>query len=168
VGRVVRRSSLVLVSSDGPVVAAYREVNAASVVEGVPWLKVAVDGLEAHLGPTVIPGETACWTCYELRTRANWTYYDENMAFEEYLAKEPAKVDYGGLAAISGLLGNLAALEAVKILTGFMPPLTCGRFYTFRIADFELQPHRVMKLPRCPTCGIVALEPKKALWSLEE
>jgi thiazole/oxazole-forming peptide maturase SagC family component len=167
VSRVIRRSSLVLVCCDGPEVAAYREVNPAAVAERVPWLKAAVDGFEAHLGPTVIPGETACYTCYELRTRANWNYYEENMAFEEYLVKEPTKVDYGGLAAISGFTGNLAALETIKILTGFMPPLTCGRFFTFRIGDFDMQPHRVMKLPRCPTCGIVALRPKTSLWSLE-
>lgn len=167
IARVVHRSSLVLVCQDAPEVAVYRAVNEASLQEGVPWLKAAVEGLEAHLGPAVIPGETACYTCYELRTRANWTYYDENLAFEEYLAKERPKLDYGGLSAISGFLGNLAALEAVKLLTGFLPPVACGRLFTFNMSTLDVEPHNVLRLPRCPSCGIIALRPKPVLWSME-
>ena len=76
-----------LVCCDGPEVAAYREVNAAAVAERVPWLKAAVDGFE----PTRVPPSFRARrlvTCYELRTRANWNYYEENMAFE-YLVKAP-------------------------------------------------------------------------------
>lgn len=167
VARIVHRSGLALVCMDAPEVATYRAVNEAAVHQGVPWLKAALDGFEAQLGPTVMPGETACYTCYEMRTRANWSYYDENLAFEELLAKEGPKVEYGCLAAFSGFLGNLAALEAVKLLTGFLPPLTCGKFVTFHISNFDLQSHEVMKLPRCPTCGVIALRPKTALWSLQ-
>ena len=167
IAQVVYRSGLALVCMDAPEVATYRAVNAAALEAGVPWLKAAVDGFEVQLGPTVMPGETACYTCYELRTKANWSYYEENLAFEEYLAKERPRVEYGSMSAIAGFLGNLAALEAVKLLTGFLPPLTCGKFVTFHITTFDFQSHNVMKLPRCPTCGIIALRPKTAQWSLE-
>jgi bacteriocin biosynthesis cyclodehydratase domain-containing protein len=167
VARIVHRSSLVLVCQDAPEVAIYRAVNEEAVLKGVPWLKAAIDGFEAQLGPTVMPGETACYTCYEMRSRANWSYYDENLAFEEHLAEKRPEVDYGCLASFSGFLGNLAALEATKLLTGFLPPLTCGKFITFHVGDFDVQSHEIMKLPRCPTCGIVAKRPKTALWSLQ-
>ncbi|MGE5580724.1 MAG: TOMM precursor leader peptide-binding protein [Bacillota bacterium] len=164
----VARSSLALVCMDTPEVAAYRAVNAASLEAGVPWLRAAVDGFEAQLGPTVIPGETACYSCYELRSRANWPYYDENAAFEDYLASERPRIDYGGLSSIAGLIGNLAALEVTKLLAGFMPPLTTGKFITFHVVTLDYQSHDVLKLPRCPSCSVIALRPKALHWSLEE
>lgn len=166
IAEIVRDVELVLVCQDAPEVAVYRAVNKAALQEGVPWLRASLEGFEAQLGPAVIPRETACYTCYELRTKANWSYYDENLAFEQYLLSAPSKADYGCLAPVSGFLGNLAALESLKLLTGFCPPITCGRLFTFNISTFDAQPHDVLKLPRCPSCGATSRNPSTALWSL--
>ena len=164
--RIVGEASLAVVCRDNPEVAIYRSVNRAALREGVPWLRVSLEGFEAQLGPAVIPYETACYTCYELRTKANWSYYEENLAFEEHLLSERPKADYGCLAPASGFLGNLAALESLKILTGFAPPMTCGRLLTFNISTFDAHLHEVLKLPRCPSCGATVRGPSATLWFL--
>lgn len=163
---LIGESSLVLVCEDSPAVDIYRLVNQAALEQGIRWLRASLEGFEAQLGPCVIPYETACHTCYELRVKGNWTNYDENLAFEKYLSSGQQTGDYGCLAPISGFLGNLAALETLKFLTGFSNPMTSGRAWTFNINTFEAESHEVLKLPRCPACGITRIIPSPALWVL--
>ncbi|QUL98979.1 MAG: TOMM precursor leader peptide-binding protein [Candidatus Fermentithermobacillus carboniphilus] len=163
---IIRGAGLVLACKDSPEVSLYRTVNEASLKETVPWLRASLEGFEAHLGPSVIPRETACYTCYEMRSKGNWAHYEENLAFEQYLASSPRKADYGCLAPIAGLLGNLAAAEALKLLTGFSPPTTSGKLWIFNVNTFEAETHEVLKLPRCPSCGFSVSNPSPALWSL--
>jgi len=166
IAEIIRNTSLVLVCQDSPAVNIYRSVNEASLQQNIRWLRASLEGFEAQLGPCVIPQQSACFTCYELRTKGNWSYYDENLAFEQYLASGGPKADYGCLASMSGFLGNMAALECLKLLTGFALPITCGKLWTFNINTFEAQAHEVLKLPRCPSCGFTVKTPNAALWSL--
>ena len=119
-----------------------------------------------QLGPCVIPRDTACYTCYEYRARGNWPHYDENLAFEEYLHSGRATADYGCLPPVAGFLAGIAAIECIKLLTGFSYPSTSGRMWTFNINTFEAEAHPVLKLPRCPSCGFAAGTPLQAQWAL--
>ena len=167
VAGVLRGANLALVCADSPAVSIYRTVNAAALQENVRWLRASLEGFEAQLGPCVLPRETACYTCYELRVKGNWSNYDENLAFEEYLCTADAGgVDFGCLAPTSGLLGSLAALECLKLLTGFSYPMTCGKLWRFNMNTFEARAHEVLKLPRCPSCGLTAHSPAEAQWAL--
>ncbi|MGE5541640.1 MAG: TOMM precursor leader peptide-binding protein, partial [Bacillota bacterium] len=170
VAPVIRGADLALVCQDSPTVNIYRAVNAAALRERVRWLRVSLEGFEAQLGPCVLPRDTACYTCYEFRSRGNWPHYDESLAFEEYLAGSSSAgeidVDYGCPAPAPAFLGNLAALEALKLLTGFSYPTTCGKMWTFNMNSFEARHHVVLKLPRCPSCGLTVANPGQAQWAL--
>ncbi len=163
---IIRGADLVLVCQDSPAISIYRTVNRAALKENTRWLRVSLEGFEAQLGPCVVPHETACYTCCEFRSRGNWPHYDENLAFEEYLSSGAGNADYGCLAPTPGLLGSLAALEAMKLLTGFSYPITCGKIWVFDINTFEARSHVVLKLPRCPSCGFTAGNPGQAQWAL--
>ncbi|NPV69309.1 MAG: TOMM precursor leader peptide-binding protein [Firmicutes bacterium] len=162
----IRGADLVLVCQDHPAVSIYRAINAASLREGVRWLRTALDGFEAQLGPSVLPRDTACYTCYEKRVRGNWPHYDENLAFEEYLASGNAPADYGCLTPIAGFLGHVASIECLKLLTGFSYPSTSGKMWVFNVNTFEAKSHPILKLPRCPSCGSSAGTPVQAQWAL--
>ena len=58
----------------------------------------------------------------------------------------------GVLGAMTGLLGSLAALEAVRLLTGFGAE-TAGRLLLIDALDLRFRSLRLPKDPGCPTCG---------------
>lgn len=85
-------------------------LNRAAVRAGIPFIDAAQWGMTGTL-IVVKPGETACLECL----------YPEPPPFEEF---------FPVVGAISAATGSLAALEAIKILSGTGEPLW-GRMLTY-------------------------------------
>lgn len=104
-------------------------VNAVLCAAGVP----GVLGQGAGLGGAAMairPGMTACWRC-----------------------AGPGLAPAGGtLAAVAGVLGSLMALEAIKLVTGFAPPLT-DALLRVELASPALIREPVRRRTDCPDCG---------------
>jgi molybdopterin/thiamine biosynthesis adenylyltransferase len=109
-------------------------LNAACVRRGVPMIEAAMDGWDAYL-TTVIPGETACLACLFPPPAPPWD-----------------RRGFGVLGAVSGALACLAAVEAVKVLTGFAPPLA-GRLLTMDLADVRFDSLQTRPQPGCAVCA---------------
>ena len=124
-------------------------VNSACLERGTRWLRVAVLGSMAHLGPTIVPYESCCYTCFDLRMQSHEPELDGFAAFRAHGRAE----DEGALAPLRAALAAEAALEAARILTGFAPAATIGRFYELGARTPERVGHDVLKVPRCPSCG---------------
>jgi chromosome segregation protein len=67
-------------------------------------------------------------------------------------------------AEVRAALAAEAALEAARILTGFGPPATVGRFFELDARTPERAGHDVLKVPRCPSCG--RGRPPREAWDL--
>lgn len=107
-------------------------LNRAAVEAGVPLVDAAQWGMTGTL-VVVDPGRTACLKCI----------YPHEPKFEEM---------FPVVGAISSAIGSLAALEAIKILSGAGNPIF-GRLwmidsYQGRIAMIELE-----RDPQCVCCG---------------
>ena len=107
-------------------------LNKAAVAAGVPLIDAAQWGMTGTL-IVVDPGRTACLRCV----------YPKDPEFEEL---------FPVVGAISASIGTLAALEAVKILSGTGDPMF-GRLlmidgYRGRTSTMELR-----RDPNCPCCG---------------
>jgi bacteriocin biosynthesis cyclodehydratase domain-containing protein len=85
--------------------------------------------------------------------KANLEHYAPYMLYEQQLRAGHTPPAVGTLRPFQRLLGELAAVEAVKLLTRFSPPTTVGRLYTLDLLTLEARHHDVLKLPRCPACG---------------
>jgi hypothetical protein len=83
--------------------------------------------------------------------------------FAAYRAHARA-ADEGMLAPLRAALASEAALEAARILAGFGPPATVGRFYELDARTPERVGHDVLKVPRCPSCG--RGRPPREAWDL--
>jgi bacteriocin biosynthesis cyclodehydratase domain-containing protein len=134
--------------------------NDVCLERGTRWLRVAVVGTTAHLGPTFVPYETCCYTCFDLRLRSHEADLD---GFAAYRAHAGA-ADEGMLAPLRAALASEAALEAARIVSGFGPPATVGRFYELDARTPERVGHDVLKVPRCPSCG--RRQPPREAWDL--
>jgi bacteriocin biosynthesis cyclodehydratase domain-containing protein len=135
-------AACVLVSLDSPAPAVLKTVNSASLKGGWPWIPGRIELGVGMIGPAVIPGQSACYRCFELRRQAN-------------LASHPAPE--GDAAAAPGPLaacvGSLLAMEAVRLVSGFAQPQSMGRIMLLDFFAPEISSRRILRLPNCPDCG---------------
>jgi bacteriocin biosynthesis cyclodehydratase domain-containing protein len=150
-GEAVADAHLVILAEDTFEPATYGSVDRACQQQGTQWTSVRRLGTEVEVGPTVVPGQTACFRCYEQRRAGN---------------------DRGGR-----LTGNMPAawfnlavgaewvvLEGVKLLTGFGEATSVGRVLVFDPLGMTLAQHRVLRLPDCPRCHATADAPPEIHW----
>jgi bacteriocin biosynthesis cyclodehydratase domain-containing protein len=152
-------ADFVIACEERPGFAFFDAFNDVCLDHGTRWLRVAVHGTTAQLGPTFVPHETCCYTCFDLRVRSHEADLD---GFAAYRGHADA-ADEGLLAPLRVAIAAEAALEAARILTGFGPAATVGRFYELDARTPERVGHDVLKVPRCPSCG---RKPRREPWDL--
>lgn len=124
-------------------------VNAVSLAVGTPWLPVANDGIEAVLGPLVLPGQSACLACVTGRADA--------------LGRSPGRLVRAGsrpmLPGVAHLVAGIAAAETVRFLIAVDRPALSGAIRRIHLRTLEWTQADVLRLPRCPACGGVGPVP---------
>lgn len=108
-------------------------LNREAMRQGRPMVEAAVYDLEFHL-TTFLPGRTGCLRCLYPQPSPTWT------------RRFPV------LGAVSGTAGGMAALEAIKVITGFAPPLA-GRLLAVDLRSHRTSRLAVRRLPDCPDCA---------------
>ncbi len=109
-------------------------MNREAVRTGKPLVMAAMFDLEGYL--TVIePGRTPCLTCLYPQTPPQWTINA-----------------FGVIACSSAVVATLAAMEAIKLITG------CGEVLRNRLLFYDLTDNtfrrlKVSRRPDCPVCG---------------
>jgi bacteriocin biosynthesis cyclodehydratase domain-containing protein len=142
---------LVIAAAETRATAFFTAVNGAQLARGGRWLRVALDGRYATLGPTVVPHQTACFTCYHSRRAC----HDDSEQLELYERALELRGEHaeGSLHGLLQVIAGQTALEAARLLTGFAPPATLGRFHLFEASGPGVTGHDVLRVPRCPSCG---------------
>ena len=107
-------------------------LNRAAVAAGVPLVDAAQWGMTGTL-LVVDPGRTACLRCI----------YPADPEFEEL---------FPVVGGISSAIGSLAALEAIKILSGSGKPLF-GRMWMIDCYQGSTSIVQLRRNPDCPCCG---------------
>ncbi|MBG0829784.1 TOMM precursor leader peptide-binding protein [Planomonospora sp. ID67723] len=129
-------------------------VNSLCLQRGTPYLFYRRRGVAVEVGPLVIPRETACYRCFTVRRRA-------------------ALDGMGPMASAAGadrarpmipLSTDWVAFEVVKFVTGIGEPVTRARMLAFDYMSGVVNAHPVLKLPRCPSCGVHRSRPSRTLW----
>src|SRR5690606_23608102 len=106
-------------------------MNAAAVRQGKPLVECAVYDLEAHL-TLILPGATPCLACLYPEPPTWW------------------QRRFPVFGAVSGSLGCMAAMEAIKHLAGFGETLA-GRLLVY---DLRQMTFRIIKLARRNGCRV--------------
>ncbi len=121
---------------------------------GTRYFSAHLDGLAAVLGPVVAPGETACWNCSRVRLLANSNRYDAERALQSTLLTErPRRRRRTHLNPMAPMLGQLMALEAIKLVSRYTPSGLVGRQLVQNLVTYETKVHSVVRLPWCAVCG---------------
>ena len=107
-------------------------MNRECVRQNKPMVEAAATGMEGYV-TTVIPGETPCIQCLEFHSK-DWS------------------LPFSILGAVSGTVASLAALEAIKVLTGYGEPLRNILLF-FDGLSTSFRRVKVRKNPTCAVCG---------------
>jgi ribosomal protein S12 methylthiotransferase accessory factor len=121
---------------------------------GLTSIFASLVGLEAFVGPVVVPGKTACWNCFRLRLLANAEQPKAAHAVQEWARQRRFRsYQRAGLAPAAPLVGHLLALEALKLISGYAPSQLIGCVLIQDLLTLEGHRHAVMPMPRCAVCG---------------
>jgi bacteriocin biosynthesis cyclodehydratase domain-containing protein len=140
-------------------------VNEAALDLGLAWMSAALlDGKELHVGPTVVPGQTACFRCYEMRYKSNLSHFEAYQQFEAHTRTLSSFPDFGLLPPIAEVVAGLVASEVARFHTPGGRPVSWGKLLTFDTNSFVLETHPVLKLPRCASCSPAVNAPDARSW----
>ena len=109
-------------------------LNRACWKLGKPMFDCGMNGMEAQLS-LLVPGETPCLQCYCPETPDWW---------------QP--LGFPVIGAVSGMLGCVTALEAIKLITGCGETIK-GKLLTIDLDDLTISKFNLVKRPDCPVCG---------------
>jgi ribosomal protein S12 methylthiotransferase accessory factor len=113
-----------------------------------------LDGLEAWVGPAVIPGETACWNCFRLRRLGAADFVQSAHELDASLSASPGEPRARSfLGPMAGLTGQSMAMEAIKLLTRYTVSILPGRFLVQNLVSGESAHHKLLRMPWCEVCG---------------
>ncbi len=157
----IRGSELVVVCPDHQRVSLLRDLNRMCLEAGRTWTSARTIGSRVEVGPTIVPGDTACFGCYELRRQSNDAGYRDGAERAELLAVDG--LDTGRLAI--EVADGLLAAEVLKLVGGFSRPMTYGALFSLDLVTLESGLHPVLKIPRCASCGAPARNrPTTSVW----
>ncbi len=112
-------------------------MNRESVRQRKPIVECAMYDLESTL-TTVIPGKTPCLACLHPEPPPVW------------------RREFPVFGAVSGMVGCLAAMEAIKVLAGFGEPLA-GVMLASSLRDMTFSRRRIQRRADCNVCGGVGV-----------
>lgn len=108
-------------------------MNREAVRQQKPLVECAMYDLEASL-TTVIPGTTPCVACLHPQTPPVW------------------RREFPVFGAVSGTIGCMAAMEAIKVLAGFGTPLA-GTMLTTNLRDMTFSRRKIQRRSDCEVCA---------------
>lgn len=108
-------------------------MNQAAVQQNKPLVECAMYELQAQI-TTVIPGQTPCVACLHPVPPPVW------------------QRRFPVFGAVSGAVGCLGAMEAIKLIAGLGRPLA-GRLLTMDLRDMQTRTLTIRPRPDCPICG---------------
>jgi len=110
-----------------------RALNRACIEKGIPMVEAAMNGMEGYLF-NVLPGVSPCIHC---------VYPEDDPAWQE--------MGFPVLGAVSGMLGCMMALEAIKLLTGYGKPML-SEMLVFNTFDMDFRKVRIPRDEHCEVC----------------
>jgi molybdopterin-synthase adenylyltransferase len=128
---LVARADLVIDAA--PLFAERFAMNAAAVSQRKPLIECAMYDMEAQL-TTILPGRTPCLACLHPDTPPSW------------------KRQFPVFGAVAGTIGCLAAVEAIKMLSGLGEPLA-GRLLLCDLRAMSFRTLHITRDPACTVCG---------------
>jgi adenylyltransferase/sulfurtransferase len=130
------------------------QMNRACHALSVKWAVASSNGFESAIGPTIVPGHTACYVCYRMRSVACAEMPEDEFAVlraDDDRTEPLSGVENTLISA--GTAGHMVAMEAIRQLSGAFGPGLAGVMVVIDHVLPSMSRHKVIKHPGCPVCG---------------
>ena len=128
-------------------------LNRATFGVRVPWSLVCFDGYEGWVGPTFVPSETACFSCFQKRLFAGAAepkHLFADPGIKVHRMPSPWSAGPEAYAWVS-LIASLFAVEVVAAMNG--RGFTLNQLLIVHRLNLTFQRESLLRLPRCPDCS---------------
>jgi ribosomal protein S12 methylthiotransferase accessory factor len=144
------KSDLIVAAQDYPNIIFFEMVNKICFNKKKPWLRVSFDDNLGFLGPLVIPGQTSCYNCCELRLVTNSPYYEYFLwKYKEYIPKPQLSPSW----LFTDILSAFCVNEVIKYLTKDGKPEAADHLLLFDMQKMCLSKHKIIPYPGCMYCN---------------
>lgn len=109
----------------------------------VQWTSIRQLGWNIEIGPTIVPFNTACYKCFELRRKGG-------LPSQSTIDGDMINLQTGWFHIALG--PEWLTMEALKMLTGFGEVSSLAQLIEFNVPTIEVKKHKVLRLPNCPRC----------------
>jgi thiazole/oxazole-forming peptide maturase SagC family component len=136
-------------------------VNRICFALDLPFFTTTIDGPFLFIGPTIIPGKTACWECLETRVTMNLRNSPAYLNYKNALLDGKVDaIDFYPEKIIQSLLSAHASMEILNYcLTG--SSFTVNKIMSVYLPTMEIVFHEIFKVSSCKACYPVKTARKK-------
>jgi bacteriocin biosynthesis cyclodehydratase domain-containing protein len=134
-------------AADWPPYEILRWADEACRAARVPYITAGQIPPVLKIGPTYVPGRSACFACHEHALRSEFPLYDELVRHRR--AEAAAATTLG---PASGVVGTLLAMEVMHLLAEDVRPATEGRALLIDMRTLQTRWETVERRPDCPAC----------------
>ncbi|MFB6194071.1 MAG: TOMM precursor leader peptide-binding protein [Halobaculum sp.] len=142
----IEAADAVCYASDAPAPSVIERVNRITHRTGTPYVIGQTQGYDGFVGPTVLPGHTSCYACFETRLRAN---VDDRPGYDAY---RTAADSGDGFSPFAHVVVGYATLDLCHLLAHGQA-FTAGRVLHVDGRTLTTRVDDVLRRPRCPVCG---------------
>jgi thiazole/oxazole-forming peptide maturase SagC family component len=146
-----RDYTAIIATSDFGDVESMRHWNRICVARKLHFMPVLLRGLMGFIGPITIPQDSACYECLWTRESSNASHLGADLRNLEHSAATRQHVQ-GFLPPMASLLGELAAIELLKLYAHVMP-YQVAALIEVKPLSASVTSRSVLKVPRCPVCS---------------
>ena len=132
----------------------FGHINTVCLESGIRWMHVEGKSSQIIVGPTIVPGQTACYACFRGRLGAHLPYRLDVTGEDDFAGLYQGNRGFSAPGPLWSLAFAHVAMECTRLFTGFVPPTSIGRFHEIEATTPTPRSHPVLKLPRCEVCGV--------------
>ena len=140
-------ADVLVLAADWPAYELGRWVDDACRAARIPFVMAAQVPPMLKVGPTYVPGVSACFACQERQIARDFPLYLE---LTEHRRRDGAPATTLGPA--SGLVGTVVAMEVMHLCAGMTPVATQGRSWLIDMRTLETRWEVIERLDDCPAC----------------
>ncbi|MEW6456779.1 MAG: hypothetical protein AB1410_08735 [Acidobacteriota bacterium] len=162
---ILRSSDITIIGMERYHPRLFSEINLLAHEEKASILYSFVDGSLGIVGPLVIPGETACYTCMEASLESSMTNPFAFTTFKTFMEKQEEYGENQSLSGIPPLYDIVSGFVVDSFIRFFLsgdsvPIINRALIIDFESLEMDLQD--ILKIPGCPACstfGIPQMSP---------
>lgn len=128
-----------------------RQWNTLCLQRGSHFLPVVLQDMVGYVGPSVIPGETACFECFLSRMDSNRT--GDALAYASEMSAFAGQLVTGFHPSMASVLGDIAAIELTKFYSHALPLWKVGVVMEVNLLAGRIDSRKVLRVPRCSACS---------------